>query len=156
MNQNYIATEDRLGSSWFSISRARLENIVSLGHTYLYPQSPYPVVCGWWNRWELTEASLQKSDQISGISSHTKSQLRARNTTDSWKLTTPACSIIEEPHFMYLQYNFCPFYYSRILTKSYSKKNPWKFMNYKLPTYIFSHKKSSSQDFIRRILVQVE
>ena len=35
-----IETGDRLGSSWFSISRDRIENTVSLGHTYLYPRSP--------------------------------------------------------------------------------------------------------------------
>ena len=30
-----IETGDRLGSSWFSISRDRFDNTVSLGHTYL-------------------------------------------------------------------------------------------------------------------------
>ena len=35
-----IETGDRLGSLWFSISRDRLENTVSLGHTYCYPRSP--------------------------------------------------------------------------------------------------------------------
>jgi hypothetical protein len=36
----FIETGDRLGSSWFSISRDSLENTVSLGHTYCYPRSP--------------------------------------------------------------------------------------------------------------------
>ena len=36
-----IETGDRLGSSWFSISHDRLENTVSLGHTYYYPRSPW-------------------------------------------------------------------------------------------------------------------
>ena len=36
-----IETGDRLGSSWFSTgSRDRLENTVSLDHTYFYPRSP--------------------------------------------------------------------------------------------------------------------
>ena len=35
-----IETGDRLGSSWFSISRDRFEYTVSLGHTYSYPRSP--------------------------------------------------------------------------------------------------------------------
>ena len=34
-----IKTGNRVGSSWFSISRDRLENILSLGHTYCYPWS---------------------------------------------------------------------------------------------------------------------
>ena len=35
-----IETGDRLGNSWFSISRDRFEYTVSLGHTYSYPRSP--------------------------------------------------------------------------------------------------------------------
>ena len=38
-----IETRDRLGSSWFSISRDRLENTVSLGHIYSYPRSPLEI-----------------------------------------------------------------------------------------------------------------
>ena len=41
MYYNHIETGDRLGSSWFSISRDRLENILSLCHTYCYPRSPW-------------------------------------------------------------------------------------------------------------------
>ena len=41
-----IETGDRLGSSWFSISCDRLENSVSLGHTYCYPQSPWIMYLG--------------------------------------------------------------------------------------------------------------
>ena len=38
-----IETEDRFGSSWFSISRDELENTASLvlGHTNCYPRFPY-------------------------------------------------------------------------------------------------------------------
>ena len=39
-----IETGDRLGSSWFSISRDRFENTVSLGHIYPYPHSPQNLV----------------------------------------------------------------------------------------------------------------
>ena len=39
--RHFIETGDRLGSSWFSISRDMPENTVSLGHTYLYPRSPF-------------------------------------------------------------------------------------------------------------------
>ena len=35
-----IETGDRLGSLWFSMSRDRFENTVSLGHIYPYPRSP--------------------------------------------------------------------------------------------------------------------
>ena len=35
-----METWDRVSSSWISISRDRLENTQSLGHTYLYPRSP--------------------------------------------------------------------------------------------------------------------
>jgi hypothetical protein len=38
---NWIETGDRVGSLWISISRDWLENTQSLGHTYLYPRSPW-------------------------------------------------------------------------------------------------------------------
>ena len=40
-NKLPIETEDRLGSSWFSISCDSFEYTVSLGHTYSYPRSPF-------------------------------------------------------------------------------------------------------------------
>ena len=36
-----METGDRLGSSWFRISRDMFGNTVSLGHIYPYPRSPY-------------------------------------------------------------------------------------------------------------------
>ena len=36
-----METGDRVGSTWIRISRDRLGHTQSLGHTYLYPRSPY-------------------------------------------------------------------------------------------------------------------
>ena len=64
-----IETGDRLGSSWFSISRDNLENTVSLGHTYCYPRSPLLLrktsrwhhnICLFWEKQEISNWLLSE------------------------------------------------------------------------------------------------